>query len=84
MSASFAVCLTPDALYFRPAVFTAASLLAQDDSEDLDVILLCEEKDVAPGFDRLDPPCETGSGCRSWIGNASLAACRRAGTSPRR
>ncbi len=55
MSAPLAVCLTPDALYFRPAVFTAAGLLAQSDADGLEVILLCEEKDVAPGFERLDP-----------------------------
>lgn len=55
MAASLAICLTPDALYFRPAVFTAASLLAQDDAEDLEVIFLCEDKDVAPGFEALDP-----------------------------
>ena len=54
-SAPLAVCLTPDAIYFRPAMFTVASLLAQDDAESLDVIVLCEERDVAPGFDRLDP-----------------------------
>ncbi|MFO1148777.1 MAG: glycosyltransferase [Alsobacter sp.] len=53
-TARLAVCLTPDALYFRPAMFTVASLLAQDDAEALDVLVLCEEQDVAPGFDRLD------------------------------
>jgi lipopolysaccharide biosynthesis glycosyltransferase len=55
MVAQLAVCLTPDALYFRPAIFTAASLLAQDDSDGLDVMILCEERDVSPGFERLDP-----------------------------
>jgi lipopolysaccharide biosynthesis glycosyltransferase len=55
MAVKLAVCLTPDALYFRPAVFTAASLLAQEDADELDVILLCEETDVAPGFEQLDP-----------------------------
>ncbi len=55
MSARLAVCLTPDANFFRPAVLTAASILAQADSDALDVLLLCEEADVAPGFDTLDP-----------------------------
>lgn len=54
MPARLAVCLTPDANFFRPAVLTAASILAQADSGDLDVLLLCEEADVAPGFVNLD------------------------------
>lgn len=55
MPARLAVCLTPDANFFRPAVLTAASILAQPDSDDLEVLLLCEEADVAPGFADLDP-----------------------------
>jgi lipopolysaccharide biosynthesis glycosyltransferase len=55
MPARLAVCLTPDANFFRPAVLTAVSMLAQADSEAFDVLLLCEEADVAPGFADLDP-----------------------------
>ncbi|MCP8939014.1 hypothetical protein NK718_10845 [Alsobacter sp. SYSU M60028] len=55
MATPLAVCLTPDANYFRPAVVTAASILRQDDSDGLEIVILCDESDVAPGFDRLDP-----------------------------
>lgn len=55
MPTPLAVCLTPDALYFRPAMFTIASLLAQEDADAIEVIVLCEEADVPSGFDRLDP-----------------------------
>lgn len=55
MTAPLPVCFTPDALYFRPAVFTAATLLAQPDAERLDILFLCEDRDVAKGFEDLDP-----------------------------
>jgi lipopolysaccharide biosynthesis glycosyltransferase len=50
-----AVCLTPDLAFFRQAVCTASTILAQDDSDAFDVYIVCEEADVAPGFTRLDP-----------------------------
>jgi lipopolysaccharide biosynthesis glycosyltransferase len=50
-----ALCFTPDLLFFRPAVRTAASLIAQGDSDAFDIFIVCEPGDVAPGFDRLDP-----------------------------
>jgi lipopolysaccharide biosynthesis glycosyltransferase len=50
-----AVCLTPDLAFFRQAVFTAATILAQEDAGAFDLFIVCEESDVAPGFDRLDP-----------------------------
>jgi len=48
-----ALCLTPDRAFFCPAVCTAATILAQSDSDQFDVFVVCEEEDVAPGFDRL-------------------------------
>ncbi|MHB2168792.1 glycosyltransferase family 8 protein [Alsobacter sp. R-9] len=54
MPARLAVCLTPDANFFRPAILTAASILGQADSDDLDVLVLCEEADIAPEYGRLD------------------------------
>ena len=50
-----ALCLTPDIAFFRQAVFTAATILSQGDAEAFDLFIICEESDVAPGFDRLDP-----------------------------
>lgn len=50
-----AVCLTPDLAFFRQAVFTASTILAQADSGAFDLFIVCEESDVAPGFERLDP-----------------------------
>jgi lipopolysaccharide biosynthesis glycosyltransferase len=50
-----ALCFTPDLSFFRPAVFTAASLIAQGDADGFDIFIVCEPGDVAPGFDRLDP-----------------------------
>jgi lipopolysaccharide biosynthesis glycosyltransferase len=50
-----ALCFTPDLAFFRQAVFTAASILAQEDAGAFDVFIVCEEGDIAPGFDRLDP-----------------------------
>jgi len=50
-----ALCLTPDRAFFCPAVCTAATILAQADSDQFDVFLVCERADVAPGFDRLAP-----------------------------
>jgi lipopolysaccharide biosynthesis glycosyltransferase len=50
-----AVCLTPDLAFFRQAVCTASTILAQPDSDTLDLFILCEGQDVAPGLERLDP-----------------------------
>jgi lipopolysaccharide biosynthesis glycosyltransferase len=50
-----AVCLTPDLAFFRQAVFTASTILAQDDAGAFDLYIVCEEEDVAPGFAQLDP-----------------------------
>jgi lipopolysaccharide biosynthesis glycosyltransferase len=50
-----ALCFTPDLAFFRPAVFTAASLISQGDSDSFDIFIVCEPDDVAPGFERLDP-----------------------------
>ena len=50
-----ALCFTPDLDFFRPAVFTAASLLAQGDADAFDIFIVCEARDVAPGFENLDP-----------------------------
>ena len=50
-----ALCLTPDRAFFRQAICTAATILAQPDADQFDVHLVCEEQDVAPGFERLAP-----------------------------
>lgn len=50
-----ALCLTPDLAFFQPAVRAAASMLAQADADAFDVFIVCEEQDVAPGFEALDP-----------------------------
>src|SRR5579862_1157909 len=50
-----ALCLTPDRAFFPQAVCAAATVLAQCDAEALDVQIICEEKDIAPGFERLAP-----------------------------
>ena len=50
-----AICLTPDLAFFRQAVCTASTILGQPDAEAFDLFLVCEEGDVAPGFERLDP-----------------------------
>jgi lipopolysaccharide biosynthesis glycosyltransferase len=53
-SVKTALCLTPDIAFFRQAVFTASTILAQEDSGAFDLFIVCEERDVAPGFDRLE------------------------------
>src|SRR5271170_393107 len=50
-----ALCFTPDRAFFRPAVFTAASLIAQGDADAFDIFIVCEPGDVSPGFELLDP-----------------------------
>lgn len=50
-----AVCLTPDLAFFRQAVCAASTILAQPDAAAFDLFIVCEEGDVAPGFERLDP-----------------------------
>jgi lipopolysaccharide biosynthesis glycosyltransferase len=51
-----ALCLTPDRAFFRQAVSTAAAVLAQEDGEQFDLFVICEDEDVAPGFERLAAP----------------------------
>lgn len=53
--APLAICLTPDAAYFKQAVATALSILDQDDADRLDVMILCEDRDLDPEFEKLDP-----------------------------
>jgi len=67
-----ALCFTPDLSFFRPAVFTAASLVAQGDADAFDIFIVCEPEDVAPGFERLDP------GLRSKINLLTLDFSRYA------
>jgi lipopolysaccharide biosynthesis glycosyltransferase len=50
-----AVCLTPDLAFFRQAVCTASTILAQADAGAFDLFIVCEAGDVAPGFALLDP-----------------------------
>jgi lipopolysaccharide biosynthesis glycosyltransferase len=50
-----AVCLTPDLAFFRQAVFTAATILAQEDAGAFDLFIVCEDRDIPPEFALLDP-----------------------------
>ena len=50
-----ALCFTPDLAFFPAAVFTAASTLAHPDADAFDIFIVCEARDVAPEFARLDP-----------------------------
>ena len=50
-----ALCFTPDLAFFRPAVLTAASLIAQGDGDAFDIFIVCERDDVPPDFDLVDP-----------------------------
>ena len=50
-----ALCFTPDAAFFRPALYTAASLIAAGDSDAFDIFIVCQSEDVAEGFDAIDP-----------------------------
>lgn len=50
-----ALCLCPDAAYFRPAIYAITSLVEAGDAEAFDIFVVCENADVAPGFERLDP-----------------------------
>ena len=68
-----ALCLCPDAAYFRPAVATAASLIAAGDSQAFDICIVCEPGDVAPGFERLAPELQQRIGLHlvdfaPWVG----------------
>jgi lipopolysaccharide biosynthesis glycosyltransferase len=49
-----AVCLTPDLTFFRQAVFTAATILAQGDASAFDLFIVCEESDIPADFALLD------------------------------
>jgi len=49
-----ALCLTPDLAFFRQAWFTAATILQHEDSSAFDLFIVCEERDIARGVERLD------------------------------
>lgn len=50
-----ALCFTPDRRFFAPAVRAIASLVAAGDADAFDIFIFCEDADVEPGFDDLDP-----------------------------
>jgi lipopolysaccharide biosynthesis glycosyltransferase len=50
-----ALCFTPDGAFFRQAICAAATILAWPDADAFEIHIVCEEGDVAPGFDRLAP-----------------------------
>jgi lipopolysaccharide biosynthesis glycosyltransferase len=50
---STAYCFTPDRAFFPPAVRTIASLIEAEPDARREIFLICEEKDVPPGFDEL-------------------------------
>lgn len=49
-----AICLTPDRNFFGPAVCVAAQAIAAGIPNDADVLILCEEGDIWPGYEHLD------------------------------
>jgi lipopolysaccharide biosynthesis glycosyltransferase len=51
-----AYCFTPDRTFFAPAVRAIASLIEAEPDETREIFLVCEGRDVAPGFDRLRAP----------------------------
>ena len=57
-----ALCLTPDAARFRQALFTIDSFTRHADSAAVDVLLLCEPRDVVPGWDPRRWPSTPQSG----------------------
>lgn len=50
-----ALCLTPDRAFFRQAICTAATILTWPDADQFEIYVVCEERDVAPNFERLAP-----------------------------
>ena len=50
-----ALCFTPDRSFFPPAIRTIASIVAQGDADAFDIFIFCEEADVTPGYEALDP-----------------------------
>jgi lipopolysaccharide biosynthesis glycosyltransferase len=48
-----ALCLTPDRAFFPQAVCAASTVLSHHDADQFDLRIVCEEEDVAPGFERL-------------------------------
>lgn len=49
-----AICLTPDRKFFGPAVCVAAQAIAAGVPDDADVVILCEDGDIWPGYECLD------------------------------
>jgi lipopolysaccharide biosynthesis glycosyltransferase len=52
---STAICLTPDRRFFGPALFTASRIICCGLPAQIKVLLVCEEEDIWPGYDKLDP-----------------------------
>jgi lipopolysaccharide biosynthesis glycosyltransferase len=50
-----AICLTPDDKFFGPAVCVASQVIAAGIPADTEIVIVCEEDDIWPGHDRLDP-----------------------------
>ncbi|MBS7698209.1 MULTISPECIES: glycosyltransferase family 8 protein [unclassified Chelatococcus] len=48
-----AICLTPDARYFKAAIVAARSVLAQEPDIPASIVILCDAHDVAPGYDAM-------------------------------
>ena len=51
-----AYCFTPDRAFFAAALRAIASLIDAEPDVEREIFLLCEPKDVLPGFDRLPAP----------------------------
>ena len=73
-----ALCFTPGPRFFAPAVRTIASLVEQGDADAFDIFIVCEEADVAPGYERLDPAL------RARIRSADASISRRSTAASRR
>lgn len=48
-----ALCLTPDARYFKAAIATAASILDHEPDIPADIVILCDEIDIPAGYNEL-------------------------------
>jgi lipopolysaccharide biosynthesis glycosyltransferase len=50
-----AYCFTPDRAFFPPAIRTIASLIQAEPEAGHAIFVVCEPRDVPPGFDKLKP-----------------------------
>ncbi|MBS7704034.1 glycosyltransferase family 8 protein [Chelatococcus asaccharovorans] len=69
-----AICLTPDARYFKAAIVAARSILAQEPDIPADIVILCDGSDVAPGYDALPADMRARITLLPWERSSEIAA----------